>query len=139
MKNFDEARKEREQRDRSFQIGGEDFTYRPAVAPEAILRWSQMTGGEMADELTEEQALAIFDETVVAFLEPGQEEQWAKVRDPEAAHPLNISDLRELVSWLFEEQTGRPTEPPSDSSDGPESPGTGTRSTGGSPLQAVPA
>lgn len=139
MKNFDEARREREQRDRGFQIGGEDFTYRPAVAPEAILNWSKMTGGEMGDDLTEEAALSIFDETVVAFLEPGQDEKWAKVRDPKAAHPLNISDLRELVSWLFEEQSGRPTEPPSDSSDGPGSPTTGTPSTEGSPLQAVPA
>jgi hypothetical protein len=84
-------------------------------------------------------ALGIFDDTVVSFLEPGQEEKWAKVRDPNAAHPLNLTDLRALVAWLFEEQSGRPTEPPSDSSDGPETPGTGTRSTDGSPLQAVPA
>jgi hypothetical protein len=138
VKNFDEARGEREKRDRSFQIGGEEFTYRAAVAPEAILHWSKMTGGEIPD-LTEEQALEIFDETVQAFLEPGQSEKWEKVRNPNAKHPLNIGDLRDLVSWLFEEQTARPTTPPSDSSDGSESGGTGTNSTEESPLQVVKA
>ncbi len=134
MKNFDEARAEREKRDRSFQIGGESFTYRPAVAPETILRWSQMTGGEIPD-LTEQQALDIFDETVLAFLEPNQEEKWASIREPDVAHPLNVADLRELVAWLFEEQTGRPTGPPSDSSGGPAT--TETPSTGDSPSLAV--
>lgn len=138
MKNFDEARAEREVRDRSFQIGGESFTYRPAVAPEGILRWSQMTGGEMPD-LTEVEAIEIFDETVNAFLEPGQAEKWSRVRDPQAKHPLNLSDLRDLVSWLFEEQAGRPTTQPSDSSGGSEKSETGTSSTDASPLQAVPA
>lgn len=136
MHNFDEARAEREARDRSFQIGGKGFTYRPAVAPEAILSWSKMTGGEIPD-LTEEQALSIFDETVAAFLEPGQEKMWKEVRDPKAEHPLNIGDLRELVSWLFEEQAGRPTGPPSGSTDGSESGETGTSSKADSPLQAV--
>ena len=136
MKDFDEARAERQARDRSFRIGGKEFTYRPAVAPEAILRWSQMTGGEVP-ELTEEQAIEIFDETVLAFLEVGQDGNWRAVRDPNAENPLNISDLRELVSWLFEEQTGRPTGQPSDSSPGSGSGGTGTPSTEGSPLQAV--
>ena len=137
MKNFDEARAEREARDRSFQIGGETFSYRPAIAPEAILRWSQMTGGEMPD-LTEVEAIEIFDETVVAFLEPGQDEKWARVRSKDAKHPINLADLRALVSWLFEEQTGRPTSQPSDSSGGPETEPTGTNSTDESRLQAVP-
>lgn len=136
MKDFDEARAERQARDRSFRIGGEEFTYRPAVAPEAILQWSRMTGGEMPD-LTEQEAIEIFDETVLAFLEVGQEKKWKAVRDPKLENPLNISDLRELVSWLFEEQTGRPTGQPSDSSDGSGTPPTGTPSTEGSPLQAV--
>lgn len=138
MKNFDEAREERERRDRSFQIGGQEFTYRPAVSPEAILRWSQMTGGEMPD-LTEQEAISILDDTVGAFLEPGQEKKWKAVRDPDLKNPLNISDLRDLIAWLFEEQAGRPTSPPSGSSGGSETGGTGTSSTAESSLQAVPA
>lgn len=45
MKDFDVARREREQADRSFQIGGKQFKYRPAVAPEAIMSWSDFAGG----------------------------------------------------------------------------------------------
>lgn len=45
MKDFDEARKEREAKDRSFQIGGKVFVYRPAVAPEAIMSWTEFAGG----------------------------------------------------------------------------------------------
>lgn len=41
MKNFDTARKEREEADRSFLIGGREFRYRAAVAPESILKWTQ--------------------------------------------------------------------------------------------------
>lgn len=138
MRNFDEAREERLKRDRSFQIGGETFSYRAAVAPESILRWSQMTGGEI-DPLPEETAIEIFDETVLAFLEPGQDDKWKKVRDPNAKIPLNVGDLKDLVLWLFEEQSGRPTSPPSDSSGGSGSGETGTSLTEGSPLQVVPA
>lgn len=49
-RNFDEARKVREDADRSFQIGGETFVYRPAVAPEAIMAWSEFAGGADAEQ-----------------------------------------------------------------------------------------
>lgn len=45
MKDFDVARREREEADRSFTIGGETFVYRPAVAPEAIMAWTEFAGG----------------------------------------------------------------------------------------------
>lgn len=41
MQDFDVDRKKREEADRSFKIGGEMFVYRAAVAPEAILAWSE--------------------------------------------------------------------------------------------------
>lgn len=44
-KDFDVARKAREDADRSFIIGGETFVYRPAVAPEAIMSWTEFAGG----------------------------------------------------------------------------------------------
>ncbi len=43
-RNFDEARKAREDKDRSFVIGGQTFVYRPAVAPEAIVGWTEFAG-----------------------------------------------------------------------------------------------
>lgn len=135
--NFDTKRRERLQRDRTFIVGGETFEYRPAVAPEAILRWSKMTGGDyvLRDEegaprldsrgdpisvLSEEDAIGIFDETILAFLEPGQDEKWRKVRGADVQNPLNVGDMTEIVHWLFREQSGRPTGPSSASTPGSE-------------------
>jgi hypothetical protein len=155
MKDFDVARKEREERDRGFQIGGETFTCRAAVAPQSVMRWGKMTAGEFyardtngnvvvnpvsgrpLSVLTEEEILEIFDETVVAFLEPGQQEKWEAVRAADAKHPVNLDDLTELIEWLWEQSAGHPTGEPSGSTDGGASPPTETRSTEGSSLQVV--
>lgn len=160
MKDFDAERRARLERDRSFQLGGETFTMRPSVAPEATLRWSQMAMGEIGVErelpvldgkgeatgnirtrkiVPEAEALDIFDETVLAFLEPGQEEKWATVRGADVELPLTIDDLRELIEWLFEAQTGRPTGPSSDSTPGSGDATSTTTSTvaSGSPAEAA--
>lgn len=147
------SRNGRVDRDRTFVVGGQTFTYRPSVAPESIKRWSQMSGGEFTlkdddgrpildaegqpqSTLTEDEALSIFDSTVLAFLEEGQEDKWKTVRDPNAAIPLNLTDLQALIRWLFEEQSGRPTTPPSGSTNGSGNGGTGTSSTVASSSQA---
>lgn len=137
MKNFDELRVHRSERDRSFQIGGETFTYRPSVAPEVMASWNEAVTGEVA--LGEREWLKLYDATILGLLESGQEEKWAAVRAPGVALPINLADLSTLMEWLLAEQSGRPTERPSDSTqtDGP----TGTESTDTSspPLVAVPA
>lgn len=139
-------------RDRTFTIGGETFTTKASVAPEAVMRWSAMTSGEFVEKdedgkvikdeegtpistLSEQEALAIFDDTVLAFLEPGQEDKWKQVRSPDVPVPINLTDLQALVEWMFAEQSGRPTSPPSGSSNGSESGGTGTSLTAESSSQ----
>lgn len=134
MKNFDEERRGRLEADRSFILGGETFTYKASVAPETVLRWSQLTGGEIPD-LTEVEAIAIYDETVLVFLEEGQNEKWAKVRDPEHEFPLSIGDLRKLIRHLFEVTSDRPTGRPSGSSTGSGTAETETPSTDASSSQ----
>jgi hypothetical protein len=135
--------------DRTFVIGGESFVYRSSVAPESFKKWSMMIGGEyvVKDErgrpmldadkqpistLTENEALAIYDDTVLAFLEPGQEEKWAKVRSADAANPLNLGDIKALMSWLFEVQSSRPIGRSNGSSPGSETTEPGTSSTAAS-------
>lgn len=129
------SRNERAQRDRSFRLGGRDFVTRVSVAPETILPWTRMIQGEIDPD--EEGALAIYDETVIGFLEPGQDEAWKAVRDQNAEHPINLPDLRALVTWLFEEQTGRPTVPRSPSGSGPTASGTGSTDDSPSPVLAA--
>jgi len=133
MKNFDLDRQVRVDQDRSFQINGQTFTHKPAVAPEALLGWSAMVGGEFVERdengtillgpdalpissLSEQKALEIYESTILTFLEAGQEERWAEVRNPAQANPINLKDLTDLITWLFEETSGRPTGPSSSSS-----------------------
>lgn len=137
MKNFDEARNERASLERTFQIGGETFHYRPGVRPEEILPWFQMRAEE-GGELTQEQQLGVYDDTVLAYLVPGQEKAWKKVRET-AEPPVTILDMAELIDWLFEEQAARPTGQPSDSSSGSESGATTTNSKAKSSSQAAAA
>lgn len=116
MKDFDEARRIREQKDRSFVLSGQTFTYRAAVAPEAILAWSDAVTGNA--ELTEAEWLHMFDQTVLAILDADQEEKWRAARSIDAPHPLNLDDIRAVMRWLIGEATGRPTGEPQGSSDG---------------------
>lgn len=146
MKNFDTARSERLARDRDFTLNGQTFTYRAAVSPESLLEWSAMVGGEFVERdengvimldsdrlpissLTESEAIAIYDRTILAFLEPGQEQAWLEARRPDCPNPVNLDDMRELTKWLFEENSGRPTGPPSGSSASPAGRGSGGQGT----------
>lgn len=134
MKDFDVKRNERANKDRTFKLNGIEFEYRPAVAPESLLEWSQMIGGEYVERdsngtivqaadgqpissLSEQQALTIYNNTILAFLAPGQEDKWRAARDPNSANPVNLTDLTDLITWLFEETSGRPTGPSSNSSE----------------------
>lgn len=158
MQDFDVKRNERLETDRVFRIGGETFVYRAAVAPEAIMRWSQFaTDGDKEQALlasarmrlhaaqsmepamaqneiarlqikladaqdaaattgaSEDEWVQLIDDTVIAVIEPEYADAWHKVRSPDAVHPLNLTDLQELIEWLIAAVVGRPTEPPSDS------------------------
>lgn len=199
MKDFDEARKAREEADRSFRIGGENFVYRAAVAPESLLAWSEFSSvgdkeaadlnaaraalaavraqrpADLADDATDEaklqyasdmqrheqkvaeftervaekqakltevtksehEWLEIIDETVMTAIEPEYHDAWRKVRNVDMAHPINLADLQELLQWLMEQVTSRPTGEPSGSSPSPVT--TGTSSTDGSSSQEVVA
>lgn len=139
MRNFDEARQERLAQERSFTIGGQTFEYRASVAPEAYLEWSKMVGGEYGDDLTEEKSIEIFDSTIVAFLKPGQDEKWKAVRSPDAEIPLTLGDMKDVVRFLFEENSGRPTGASSASSGGSGTQATPTTSTERSSSQAEAA
>lgn len=139
MKDFDTERvavwRERLEQDRTFRLGGQEFTYRVMVAPEALAPWFSLTGDE--DEID---AIAAMDKTVLAFLEPGQDEKWWAARSPDVEPPITGRNILDLCKWLLEEQAGRPTGKPSGSSPESATEGSGTTSTAGSDspvLQAV--
>jgi hypothetical protein len=118
------ARQERATRDRTFELGGETFTHKAGVEMETLADYYDMT--TLREDVSNKEAISIIDATVLAFLEPGQEEKWHKVRhDP--LHPITHSDAHSLIEGLLRSLSGRPTSPPSDSTDGPEE--TSTNST----------
>lgn len=137
MKDFDEARAARAATERTFKIGGIDFTYRQSVAPEVLIHWNEAV--TEVTKLDERGWLNLFDETIVALLEPGQEQQWRDLRATNAADPLNIADIREVLKWLIEQATGRPTGEPSGSSAGSATTVTALKDVSSPPAEASTA
>lgn len=138
MKNFDEAREVRASQERMFVIGGQEFVYRIGVPPEVLLPFFEMKTGEaetldavlgITRPLSQREQLTVYDDTVLAFLVPGQEDKWKAARDPDLDNPLTLHDIGDLIEWLIEEQAARPTVPSVDSSPGSANGTTGTRPT----------
>lgn len=132
MKNFDEARQARFDQDRDFQIGGQVFRARASVRPELLAPYESLDENTSASD-----ALVIIDDLLVAMIEPNDDAhaRYRTLREREE-DAVGMEDLQELVKWLMEVQTGRPTEQPGGSSAGPGTPGTtstGTSSSTGTP------
>jgi hypothetical protein len=109
--------------DRTFVIGGRTFVHRPGIAPEVVLVF------EGVDEAEPGAAVAILDEVIVECLEPEQPgvngegpvpaaTAWTRVRKPEVPpeNPITLGDMTDLIRWLMEKTTSRPTGQPSGSS-----------------------
>ena len=123
MKDFDEGRVaalNTPEADRTFVIGGETFTCRASVRPEVMFEIAEMDA-----DTPSPQVFAIIDRLVLNMIEPVNDAQnrWRALRERED-DPLTINDLNGLVSWLVEQQAGRPTEAPSLSLPGRETNGT---------------
>lgn len=120
MKDFDEARTARSTRDaeeRSFKLGGETFTIRPAVRPETLAAAARVTTDSgVADDIE------AFDELILGFLEDEGRARYETLRRREE-DPVTFTDLMEVAAWMVEVNSGRPTVQPSPSSAGlPQTP-----------------
>ncbi len=155
LKAFNEQRKLRAQADRSFPLGEETLTYRPAVAPEIPLAFQEATellatwAGEVnallsqangstpeipEQPISEADLLAVYDATVLACLEPASHETWARLRSPDASYPLLGEEVYRLAVYLIGKTTSLPTDGLLGSSS--TQPETATTSTGNSPSPA---
>jgi hypothetical protein len=117
MKDFDSARhaKRASEEDRTFTFGGEVF-----VAKTAVGRWVFKAYDRIAQNTSVGETLEIVDECVLMMIED---------RDDAAARyhrvcenqddPITTDDLMDLVKWLMEVHTDRPTGQPSASASGP--------------------
>lgn len=108
MKDFDTGRKERRalrlerMGDRQFKLGGETFTYRDSVSYTVLEKIAASADDDGAD------LIRVLERAVIELLEDGQEERVLAVLHS-TTDPFTFEDLNELVSWLTEVQSGRPT------------------------------
>lgn len=106
MKNFDLPQ------DLSFQVGGEQFTM-VVVRPEVLATWEDAPIPETAVE-----ALKLIDERVGMMLgSNGQIDRWMALRTRDE-NALSMGQLREVMEWMVEVQSARPTELPAPSGRG---------------------
>lgn len=108
-KNFDDLLTD----DLSFVVRGELFrmTY---VRPEVLAEW------EDDDEGGDDGAIAAIerlDRRILGFLEPQDRDRWTALRQKEDS-AVPFVQLREIVRWMVETQSSRPTETPSASAAG---------------------
>lgn len=129
MKNFDEKRKIRADRDRSFTIGGESFVIKSGLRPEVMLPWESIGETTAASEV-----LVTIDQLVHEMIEPADDAHARydalRQRDED---PVTLEDLQELIEWLIAEQTGRPTGQPSGSTPSAVTTPTGSTESSSSP------
>lgn len=120
MKDFDSELLEQ---DLSFKIGGETFKMR-YVRPEVLAAWEDEPIDEKSDELLKRQ-----DERIMAFLngEDNSRDRYLKLRSREN-DAVPMVQVNELLRWMIEVQTSRPTTQPSLSAVGP---GKRARTSGG--------
>lgn len=149
-KNFDIARKERQDKarlsDLSFTFAGEMFNRRAQVIPEVLLPLDEIKApvrgpknaenpeGEILEAgSTVGEDFAAIDKVIIACIDTEDDEtaegRYLALRQ-NTKDVVTVSDLRELMEWLIQECSGRPTGRPADSQ--PTAGPTGTTSTGGS-------
>lgn len=127
--------------DHTFVLGGEQFTHRGKVGANLIARFYDAPEGittvcphcskdfSLGSLRPQQDALAAADAMILAFLEPGQEDKWAKVRADDAAEPLTILEVIATGNYLLGAITARPTEQQSGSGSTSETAGTNSTET----------
>jgi len=129
MQDFDLGR----QQEREFRIAGETFRCAGGVRPEELLEWV-----EVRPDTAPVDALAATDRLIVSFLHGDEIDRWKALRERDT-DPITMRDLNELAKWLVANETGRPTEAPSDSSNGRASTGTPSTETSSTEPAEAPA
>jgi hypothetical protein len=110
MRDFDQDLEQ----DLSFKIRNETFKMR-YVRPEILQSWEN----ENIEGAAEADALKVLDERIVFFLDQNGDSagRWDALRKRDD-DPVTLGQLTELVTWMVEVQSGRPTLPPSPSGSG---------------------
>lgn len=133
--DFDIGRQSRRRtrEDRTFKLHGEYFTVRSGVRPESLAGFDGFN-----DDASIAESMGAVDQMFRLMVEPDElaHERYDTIRADEV-DPLTVEDLREVVEWMLEVATGRPTGSPSASTDGPKVSGTPLTDVSSSPETAA--
>jgi hypothetical protein len=111
-----------------FQIDEDVFEAAPAVPADILIDYTQEFAGVDPEKIPVDQQLKVFRSVLELTLLPESLERFtARMRNRE--NPIEIDQIGDVITWLFEEYGLRPTELPSDSSGGQLNPASGTSST----------
>lgn len=115
MKDFDEVRAQRQVRpeeERSFKLGGEQFTIRDSVRADTLA-----AGARVTDKSSVAEDVDAMDELILGFLDEADHERYLELRRRER-DPVTFYDLVDVAQWMVQVNTGRPTVQPSPSGAG---------------------
>jgi hypothetical protein len=98
-------------KERQFKVQDETFTWRD-VRPEVLTEFEVNTNGDDPNAVWD-----LMDRQILLFLDEEQHGRWKELRAREK-EPVTIGQINAVLTWLMEEQTGRPTEQPSPSAPG---------------------
>lgn len=108
MKDFNELLAE----DREFRVQDQTFTWKD-VRPEVLTAFEIDANGDDPNAVW-----GLMDRQILLFLPESEQEKWKTLRADEEK-PVTIAQMNAILTWLMEEQTGRPTEAPLPSASGP--------------------
>ena len=107
MKDFNELLAQ----DREFKVQDQTFVWKD-VRPEVLSSFDIDVNGSDPNAVW-----GIMDRQILLFLPESEQEKWKTLREDEEK-PVTIGQMNAILTWLMEEQTGRPTEAPSPSEPG---------------------
>lgn len=120
IKDFSKARKRLQ-----FRIDDDVFEATPAIPAEVMIQFAERFTSADPSIMTPKQQVGIFREMLEIVLLPDSMAVMRKrMADPRS--PVDMGQLDEIITWLFEEYGLRPTQESSSSSDGDSPPGPGT-------------
>lgn len=110
-----------------FQIDDDVFRCHPRLPAQVLMDFA-IKSDQMGDNPTGEQGMQAMIDVLQATLMPDHYTRFRE-RMRDAANPIEMDQISEIVPWIMEQYGLRPTEPSNSSLDGPSSQAPGTSST----------
>jgi len=114
-RDFDVERTANGQPQTTFKVGGEEFTVRRFVNADVLADFGKRSIANFGETMD------AYDAFVKACVEEGDAEKWDKIRK-EADPPLTVNAVEQVLWFIMDAATGRPTEASSSSRRGRAAP-----------------